>query len=84
MELFGENSDVDVVVPDPAPAVSVCGRDFRPSPVFDTYWRFAARRQVIYEARREGAPRPWTDDPILRQHRFTNCYRARPTGSVST
>jgi 5-hmdU DNA kinase-like protein len=24
----------------------------------------------------QGAPWPWTSDPILRRHRFTNCYRA--------
>ena len=24
----------------------------------------------------EGQPAPWTSDPILRRHRFTNCYRA--------
>jgi hypothetical protein len=44
--------------------------------VFDTYWRFAAARQSVYEARLAGTPGPWTDDPILRDHRFTNCYRA--------
>lgn len=26
--------------------------------------------------RMTGAPRPWTDDPILATHRFTNAYRA--------
>jgi hypothetical protein len=44
--------------------------------VFDTYWRFAAARQQIYEARLAGQAPPWTDDPILVGHRFTNCYRA--------
>ena len=24
----------------------------------------------------EGQPPPWTDDPILSRHKFTNCYRA--------
>jgi hypothetical protein len=56
--------------------VRVAGRTLRPSPVFDTYWRFAAARQQVYEARLAGAPQPWTDDPILGRHRFTNCYRA--------
>ncbi|GAA1963602.1 nucleotide kinase domain-containing protein [Catenulispora subtropica] len=44
--------------------------------MFDTYWRFAAARQAIYEARLAGQPGPWTEDPILLNYRFTNCYRA--------
>jgi 5-hmdU DNA kinase, helical domain len=56
--------------------IVISGRPLRTTPVFDTYWRFAARRQAIYEARRRGTPAPWTDDPILRRYRFTNCYRA--------
>lgn len=44
--------------------------------VFDTYWRFAAERQRIFFHRLAGAPPPWTDDPILRQYKFTNAYRA--------
>lgn len=54
----------------------IAGRVVHPTPVFDTYWRFAARRQAIYEARRQGQHGPWTNDPVLRRHRFTNCYRA--------
>ncbi|WP_167368175.1 nucleotide kinase domain-containing protein [Streptomyces agglomeratus] len=56
--------------------VRVAGRTLQPTPVFDTYWCFAAARQAVYEARLEGRPQPWTDDPILAGHRFTNCYRA--------
>lgn len=48
----------------------------KPTAVFDTYWRFAAIRQQIFEKRVAGAPPPWTDDPILAGHRFTNVYRA--------
>lgn len=58
------------------PVVSVAGRSLQPTTVFDTYWRFAARRQAIYQARLTKRPGPWTDDPVLRRHRFTNCYRA--------
>lgn len=36
---------------------------------------FALERHSIYERRRAGQPWPWTDDPILREWRFTNCYR---------
>lgn len=48
----------------------------RPTVVCDTYWRFAAERQRIYFARLNEMPRPWTSDPILLKHRFTNAYRA--------
>lgn len=60
----------------PLRPVNVCGRTLNPGPVFDTYWRFAAERQAIYEARLQGTPAPWTSDPILLNYRFTNCYRA--------
>jgi hypothetical protein len=56
--------------------VEISGRPATVTPVFDTYWRFAAARQHIYEARQACQPGPWTADPILQQHRFTNCYRA--------
>ncbi|EUA45355.1 hypothetical protein I543_1163 [Mycobacteroides abscessus 21] len=59
-----------------AAAVVIGGRTLRPTPVFDTYWRFAARRQEVYEARVVGRRGPWTSDPVLQAHRFTNCYRA--------
>lgn len=52
------------------------GRRLDATPVFDTYWRFAAARQAVYEARLAGVPAPWTDDPVLREHRFTNVFRA--------
>ena len=48
----------------------------KPTKVYDTYWRFAAERQEIFFRRLLGAPPPWTDDAILRQHKFTNAYRA--------
>ncbi|WP_327250949.1 nucleotide kinase domain-containing protein [Streptomyces sp. NBC_01244] len=56
--------------------VRVSGRVLQPTPVFDTYWRFASARQEVYEGRLVGRPQPWTHDPILSQYRFTNCYRA--------
>src|SRR5262245_43494988 len=59
-----------------ASKIVVAGRSLDPTPVFGTYWRFAAERQRIYLARLAGSPPPWTTDPILDRHRFTNCYRA--------
>lgn len=46
------------------------------TPVFDTYWRFAAERQRIYHRRVRGEPWPWTHDEVMSAHRFTNAYRA--------
>jgi hypothetical protein len=46
------------------------------SEVFDTYWRFAAERQAIFFRRLEGAPPPYTEDPILQTYKFCNVYRA--------
>lgn len=48
----------------------------RPTPVYDTYWRFAAERQAIFFRRVRGQNQPWTDEPILREYKFTNAYRA--------
>lgn len=47
-----------------------------PTEVFDTYWRFAAKRQEIFFQRWEGGTPPWTSDPILSKYKFTNAYRA--------
>ena len=48
----------------------------QPTAVLDTYWRFAVERQQIFNKRLKGMPPPWTEDPVLRRHRFTNVYRA--------
>ncbi|MFF2952647.1 nucleotide kinase domain-containing protein [Kitasatospora sp. NPDC057965] len=55
--------------------IRVAGRRLVPTPVFDTYWRFAAARQQVYLARL-GAVVTAPKDPVLAQHRFTNCFRA--------
>lgn len=47
-----------------------------PTAVFDSYWKFAAERLAMYERRLQGAPGPWTADPVLQSFRFTNTYRA--------
>lgn len=61
--------------PPPSP-VRIIDRVLRPTPVFDTYWRFAAERQAVYLARLRRAPLPWTADHVLQTHRFTNVFRA--------
>jgi hypothetical protein len=46
------------------------------SAAFDTYWRFAAERQKVYFRRLKEKNGPWTNDPIIGVHKFTNAYRA--------
>jgi len=48
----------------------------RASAVFNTYWEFAAERQAVFFRRVMHAERPWTEDPVLREFKFTNPYRA--------
>ena len=48
----------------------------KPSIVFDTYWKFAAKRQEVFFNRLTGSLPPWTDDLILKTYKFTNAYRA--------
>ncbi len=47
----------------------------RVTKAYDAWWRFACERQHIYFRRLRGEPAPWTEDNILRRHRFTNSYR---------
>ncbi|MGD9789209.1 MAG: nucleotide kinase domain-containing protein [Phycisphaerales bacterium] len=63
-------------VPSTAPTIISHILPLRPTVVYDTYWRFAAERQEIMFRRLEGRPPPWTADPVLTVHKFTNAYRA--------
>lgn len=58
------------------PSYLIGRRRLEATPVFDTYWRFAAARQSVYEARLAGASPPWTENSVLREYRFTNVFRA--------
>lgn len=51
-------------------------RPLRPTVVFSTYWHFAVERQNVYMRRIRGEGPPWSSDPVLREHKFTNVYRA--------
>ncbi|MGZ5043191.1 MAG: nucleotide kinase domain-containing protein [Methylobacter sp.] len=44
--------------------------------VYNSYWKFAAERQNIYFRRLSNEPEPWTTDPVILAHKFTNAYRA--------
>ncbi|MGH3829458.1 MAG: nucleotide kinase domain-containing protein [Pseudonocardiaceae bacterium] len=43
---------------------------------YDLYWYFASERQAAFERRVSGEQWPWTRDPILREFKFCNVYRA--------
>lgn len=47
-----------------------------PTVVYDSYWKFAAIRQEIFFNRLYRRDYPWTSDPILKEYKFTNAYRA--------
>ena len=47
-----------------------------PTAVYNTFWRFAAERQRVFFQRLRRGPPPWTEDTVLRAHKFTNAYRA--------
>lgn len=50
--------------------------ELTPTPVYDTYWKFAAKRQEVFFNRLYGQDCPWTDDKIIQKYKFTNAYRA--------
>jgi len=53
------------------------GQTVETTPVFESYWRFAAERQAIFFKRLYGANEPHlTSDPVLQTFKFTNAYRA--------
>jgi hypothetical protein len=58
------------------PGISCRATGPTPTPVYETYWRFAVARQELFFRRLSGSPAPWTNDPILREYKFTNAYRA--------
>ena len=71
-------SDQLPLIPSPtkAPFTFTALAPARPAVVYETYWRFAAERQEMFFRKIEGLPAPWTSDPILARHKFTNAYRA--------
>lgn len=48
----------------------------KPTVVYDTYWKFAAKRQEVFFNRLYERESPWTDDEIIQKYKFTNAYRA--------
>lgn len=67
---------VSVVIEGSARRVVVGRRVLCATEAFLSYWRLAAERQRIFYRRLRHEPPPWTEDPVLASHRFTNAYRA--------
>ena len=44
--------------------------------VYAAYWHLAAERQRVFYRRLRGYPAPWTEDEIIKNHRFCNSFRA--------
>ena len=61
--------------PGPGSIVDIAGRKLKLSPVIDTLFRWMTERHAVHQRRLAGKPWPWTDDPILQQHAFTNVFR---------
>ena len=62
--------------PTKTPSVFTTLSPARPTVVYESYWRFAVERQEVFFRKIEGLPAPWTSDPIIASHKFTNAYRA--------
>lgn len=79
-QIFLEFADgpatLDGRIQSPPPSVWFRLSPARPTKVFSTYWHFAHERQRMFFRRVSGRAHPWTQDPILSAHRFTNAYRA--------
>lgn len=43
--------------------------------MIERYFALARERHSVYLRRASGAPRPWTEDPVFRQYKFTNVFR---------
>lgn len=67
---------LDEPVPVFSEQISLDGTAVEVTEVFWSYWYLAAERQSMFMRKAKGEEGPWTQDPILASHRFTNAYRA--------
>ena len=77
VDFNSEVTQLSIPLPDEAPSsVFTKLSPAVPTVVYDSYWRFAVERQEVFFRKIDGRPSPWTNDEILRRHKFTNAYRA--------
>ncbi|KAF8512304.1 hypothetical protein BU17DRAFT_54107 [Hysterangium stoloniferum] len=81
------NSDVRSTTPTKKPNVtkkyvSIAGRSL---PInmhnLDMLFKWMAERDSIQRKRQTGIPPPWSEDPILREHKFCNVFRTLDRGT---
>jgi thymidylate kinase len=73
------NTDKSSIIDTTSIPTHILNRRWLPTkttPVFDTYWKFAAERQAIFFERLKGTTTLSTQDQILKMYKFTNTYRA--------
>lgn len=71
LALEGDPVAVPVPIADPSHLLPI-----KVTPVYNSYWRFAVERQNVFRRRLESKSAPWTTDPVIAVHKFTNAYRA--------
>jgi hypothetical protein len=50
---------------------------------YKTFWYWINERHMIYIRRFEqGKPKPWTEDPVLQNYKFTNVFRELDRGTI--
>lgn len=49
----------------------------------EDFFAWMGKRHDIYVRRSKGKPRPWTDDPILHEFKFTNVFRELDRGTLA-
>jgi hypothetical protein len=49
--------------------------------MFNLYGEMVIERHKIWLARQQGLPQPWTEDPVLKNRKFTNMFRVLDPGS---
>jgi len=47
------------------------------------FWQWVNERHAIYNKRAAGEDRPWTDDVVLRDYKFTNVFRELDRGTIA-
>lgn len=49
----------------------------------EDFWKFINDRHAIYLKRKAGEPKPWSDDPIFQEWKFTNVFRELDRGTIA-
>lgn len=49
----------------------------------EDFWKFINERHAIYLKRKAKQPKPWSDDPIFQEWKFTNVFRELDRGTIA-